>query len=72
MSQVLMKQKPKSSVAFEPDVYDYLAELQNRLDRDRSWLINAIVRDYARRATEGQNLELFDPSTALLAARRAS
>ena len=72
MSQVLMKSKPKSSVAFEPDVYEYLAELQERFDRDRSWLINAIVRDYARRAGDGQNLDLFDPSATLLPTQQAS
>lgn len=72
MSQVLMKTKPKSSVAFEPEVYEYLADLQEKFDRDRSWLINAIVRDYARRSNEGQNLELFDPSATLLPTQQAS
>ena len=61
-----MRQKHKASVVFEPAVVEYLESLQEKFDRDRSWLINAIVRDYARRATDGQNLDLFDPSIALL------
>ena len=54
------------------DVFEYLASLQEKFDRDRSWLINAIVRDYARRVSEGQNLELFDPSATLLPTRQMS
>jgi len=67
-----MKQKHRASVAFEPDVVDYLEVLQEQLDRDRSWLINAIIRDYARRVREGQQqIELFDPSAQLAMARSA-
>lgn len=63
-----MRQKHKASVVFEPDVVEYLESLQEGLDRDRSWIINALVRDYARRVREGQiQIEIFDPSAKLAA-----
>jgi len=47
-----MAKKPKrinTGVTLEPDVIDYLESLGKREDRDRSWLINAIVREHAQR-----------------------
>ena len=67
--QVIMKTKHKASVVFEPDVRSYVDDLAKRLDRERSWIINAIVRDYARRVGAGENLELFDPSDKLASTR---
>lgn len=67
-----MRAKHKASVVFEADVIEYLRGLEKSLDRERSWLINAIVRDYARRVREGQNqIELFDPSAELATAKSA-
>ncbi|MEO7966250.1 MAG: hypothetical protein ABIT38_20300 [Gemmatimonadaceae bacterium] len=59
-------------MTFESDVVEYLNGLSKNLDRERSWLINAIVRDYARRVREGQSqIELFDPSAELATAKSA-
>jgi predicted transcriptional regulator len=69
---MLAGQKHKASVVFEPEVMEYLEELQERLDRDRSWLINALVRDHRRREREGQTqIELFDRSAQLAVAGRS-
>jgi predicted transcriptional regulator len=47
-----MKKKTKriyTGVTLEPDVIAYLESLGEQEDRDRSWLINAIVREHAKR-----------------------
>jgi hypothetical protein len=36
-------------VNLEPEVLEYLAELQQEFDRDRSYLVNALVKEYRRR-----------------------
>jgi hypothetical protein len=51
----IMKKKPKrinTGITLEPDVVAYLEELGLREDRDRSWLINAIVREHAERSSQ--------------------
>ena len=40
--------KIAAGVAFDPDVLDYLRRLCTEFQRDRSFVINAIVRDYAQ------------------------
>lgn len=68
----MVKTKHKASVTFEPEVVEFLNGLAKSLDRERSWLINAIVRDYARRVKEGQDqIELFHPSIQLATAKSA-
>jgi hypothetical protein len=37
-----------AGVAFDPDVLEYLRRLCAEFRRDRSFIINAIVRDHAR------------------------
>jgi len=39
--------KKAAGVAFDPDVLDYLRRLCEAHQRDRSYLINAIIRDHA-------------------------
>jgi len=63
-----MKPKHKASVAFEPDVVEYLEQLQARLDRDRSWIINRLVRHHKHRVEQGdEQIDVFDPSLRLVA-----
>lgn len=38
-----------TGVGLDPEVVGFLAELSRQTDRTRSWLINAIVIDHARR-----------------------
>ena len=40
--------KIAAGVAFEPDVLEFLSRLCTEFHRDRSFVINAIVRDYAK------------------------
>lgn len=47
-----------TTVNLEPDVLAVLGDLQSRLDRNRSYLVNALVRDFERRAR-------LDPQTLL-------
>lgn len=47
-----MTKKTYTGVTLDPDVLTYLAELGKREDRNRSWLINAIVREHAGRHAE--------------------
>ena len=41
--------KIAAGVAFDPDVLEFLRGLCAEFQRDRSFVINAIVRDYARK-----------------------
>lgn len=43
-----------TSVRLQPDVEKELAQLAERLDRSRNWLINEAVREYAARQAQGQ------------------
>ena len=40
--------KIAAGVAFDPDVLEFLSRLCTEFKRDRSFVINAIVRDYAK------------------------
>lgn len=40
--------KVAAGVAFDPDVLEFLKHLCSEFRRDRSFVINAIIRDYAR------------------------
>ncbi|GEM_PF-3915930 len=51
------RRKFVSTVTLEPEVYEYLQVLQREYDRDRSYLLNALVKDYKRRHTEKSTLE---------------
>lgn len=39
--------KVQTGISLEADVAEYLEQLGQRDDRDRSWLINSIVRQHA-------------------------
>lgn len=61
--------KQITGVSFDPDVVAYLDELRQNTDRSRSWLINAIVRDYAQQMKErreARTTELLPLSTIKL------
>lgn len=54
-----MSKKPKritTGISLDGDVVAYLEELGKREDRDRSWLINAIVREHAERSAQGKTM----------------
>ena len=38
-----------AGVTFEPPVLEYLEQLAREPERSRSWLLNRIVKDYAKR-----------------------
>ena len=40
--------KIAAGVAFDPEVLEFLRDLCTEFQRDRSFVINAIVRDYAQ------------------------
>lgn len=40
--------KIAAGVAFDPEVLEFLRRLCTEFQRDRSFVINAIIRDYAR------------------------
>ena len=41
--------RPQTSIKMEPEVAEYLAHLAQCLQRDRTFLINAIVSEHAHR-----------------------
>jgi predicted transcriptional regulator len=41
--------KVVTTVNFEPEVLTYLDDLQREFERDRSYLVNALVKEYRRR-----------------------
>lgn len=43
-----------TGVGLDPEVVDFLADLSQETQRTRSWLINALIRDQARRMSENQ------------------
>ena len=44
----MIPSKIAAGVAFEPDVLEFLSRLCTEFQRDRSFVINAIVRNYAK------------------------
>ncbi len=44
------RRKFSTGVSLEPDVVDYLERLTAQANLNRSWVLNAIVREYARLA----------------------
>ena len=44
----MIQTKIAAGVAFDPDVLEYLRGLCAEFQRDRSFVINAIIRDYAQ------------------------
>jgi hypothetical protein len=46
--------KRVAGVMLDPDVIDFLAQLAGREGRNRSWLINFIIRLYAQQLLEKQ------------------
>ena len=57
MSRPRSKPSPKrrkivTTVNLEPDIVDYLRGLQEEYDRDRSYLINALIKEHRRRRSE--------------------
>jgi metal-responsive CopG/Arc/MetJ family transcriptional regulator len=40
------RKKYTTGVSLEPDVIQYLDQLTTRMSLNRSWVLNAIVRDY--------------------------
>jgi predicted transcriptional regulator len=57
-----MKKKVNTGVTLDPDVLAYLHELGEREDRDRSWLINSIVREHASRHRRSKTNSSVMPS----------
>lgn len=41
--------RPQTSIKMEPEVAEYLAQLAEYMQRDRTFLINAIVSEHAYR-----------------------
>jgi hypothetical protein len=41
--------RPQTSIKMEPDVAEYLGHLADQMQRDRTFLINAIVCEHALR-----------------------
>lgn len=45
----MIQPKIAAGVAFDPDVLEYLRRVCTEFQRDRSFVINAIVREHAQR-----------------------
>lgn len=43
------RKKYATTITLEPEVIAYLDQLQREYDRDRSYLLNALVKDFRRR-----------------------
>jgi|GEM_PF-5311552 len=57
------RSKVVTTVNLETDVLNYLQTLQSEFDRDRSYLVNALVKDFRRRRQESgeqADKELFN------------
>ena len=52
-----------AGVAFDRDVLEYLRRLCTEAQRDRSFIINAIVREHARQSSEREIVK--EPETAI-------
>jgi predicted transcriptional regulator len=49
----IMKRK-NTGIVLEPDVMEFLEKLKHETDRPRTWLINSIIRQYAK-TTQGHH-----------------
>lgn len=62
------RRKFATTVTLEPEVYAFLESLQREYDRDRSYLLNALVKDFQRRRrdkpTGGEPEALVRPLSA--------
>jgi predicted transcriptional regulator len=70
------RRKIVTTVNFEPDALAYLQQLQREFDRDRSYILNAMVMEFRRRRSVpadmlsashalAQALEVASPTPAL-------
>lgn len=53
MSSTSLRKKFTTGVSIEPDVLQYLDQLTTQTNLNRSWVLNAIVREYIRLAHPG-------------------
>ena len=54
MSSISSRKKFTTGVSLEPDVLQYLDQLTTQTSLNRSWVLNAIVREYIRLAHHGE------------------
>ena len=40
------------SIAFDPELHEYVSRLANQLDRSRSWVVNRLIREHAQLVKE--------------------
>lgn len=48
------RNKIVTTVNLEPEVLSYLGSLQSEFERDRSYLVNALIKDFKRRREQMQ------------------
>ncbi len=53
-SKRIRRNKIVTTVNLEPEVLTYLQQLQAEFERDRSYLVNSLVKDYKRRREQLQ------------------
>ena len=54
MSSTSSRKKFTTGVSLEPDVLQYLDQLTTQTSLNRSWVLNAIVREYIRLYNPGE------------------
>lgn len=65
MSPSFMRRKFTTGVSLEPDVVQYLDDLTRQTSLNRSWLLNAIVREYVRLAPSRPLVPLSSSETVI-------
>jgi hypothetical protein len=53
-SKRVRRNKIVTTVNLEPEVLTYLGALQSEFERDRSYLVNALIKDFKRRREQMQ------------------
>lgn len=53
-SKRVRRNKIVTTVNLEPEVLTYLGALQSEFERDRSYLVNALIKDFKRRREQLQ------------------
>jgi hypothetical protein len=67
MSQPNNSKRPRyyTGVTLQPDVLSYVDDLARQTDTNRSWIINAIVQQYAKLAQANTSVPLMSKEAVI-------
>jgi metal-responsive CopG/Arc/MetJ family transcriptional regulator len=60
--------KRKITVSLPAEIVQYVEDLAHETDRDRSWILGAIVRVYRERLVDGEPVKSLDKSLSVIRA----